>query len=58
MISVDERGFFLIIFIAVVAGVIATVVPKKFAPLVIVIELILGVNELNPAGKDRTSTAA
>lgn len=43
MISVDERGFFLIIVVAVVAGVIATVIPKKFAPPVIVIELILGV---------------
>jgi Kef-type K+ transport system membrane component KefB len=43
VISVDEGSFFLIIVLAVVAGVIATVLPRKFAPPVIVIELILGI---------------
>lgn len=43
MISVDERSFFLIIVASVVAAVVATFVPKRFAPPVIVIELILGV---------------
>jgi Kef-type K+ transport system membrane component KefB len=43
MISVDERSFFLIVVIAVVAGIIATVLPRKLAPPVIVVELILGI---------------
>lgn len=43
MISVDERGFFLIIVVSVIAGIIATILPKKLAPPVIVIELILGI---------------
>ena len=43
MISVDERSFFLIIVVSVIAGVIATILPRKLAPPVIVIELILGV---------------
>ncbi|MFM8526544.1 MAG: cation:proton antiporter [bacterium] len=43
MISVDERSFFLIVVLAVVAALVATLVPKRFAPPVIVIELILGV---------------
>lgn len=43
MIEVDERSFFLIIVVSVIAGVIATILPKRFAPPVIVIELLLGI---------------
>lgn len=43
MISVDERGFLLIIVVSVIAGVTATLLPRRFAPPVIVIELVLGI---------------
>ncbi len=43
MIDVDTESFFAIVVVAAVAAVTVAVVPKKFAPPVVVLELMLGI---------------
>lgn len=43
MITVDTDSFFAIVVVAAVAAVTVAVVPKKFAPPVVVLELVLGI---------------
>jgi Kef-type K+ transport system membrane component KefB len=43
LISVDESSFFAIIVTAAVAAVTVVALPKRFAPPVVVVELILGI---------------
>jgi Kef-type K+ transport system membrane component KefB len=43
MIEVDTKSFFAIVVVAAVAAITVAVVPKKFAPPVVVLELMLGI---------------
>jgi Kef-type K+ transport system membrane component KefB len=43
MIEVDTESFFAIVVVAAVAAITVAVVPKKFAPPVVVLELLLGI---------------
>jgi Kef-type K+ transport system membrane component KefB len=43
MIEVDTESFFAIVVVAAVAAITVAVVPKKFAPPVVVLELVLGI---------------
>ncbi|MFN8163451.1 MAG: cation:proton antiporter [Solirubrobacterales bacterium] len=43
MIHVDTQSFFAIVVVAAVAAVTVAAVPKKFAPPVVVLELLLGI---------------
>jgi Kef-type K+ transport system membrane component KefB len=42
-IEVDSQSFFVIVVVAAVAAITVAVVPKRFAPPVVVLELILGI---------------
>jgi len=42
-IEVDSQSFFVIVVIAALAAIIAAAVPKRFAPPVVVLELVLGI---------------
>ena len=43
MITVDESSFFAIILTAMIAAVTVVAIPRRFAPPVVVVELILGI---------------
>jgi Kef-type K+ transport system membrane component KefB len=43
MITVDTESFFAIVVVAAVSAITVAVVPKKFAPPVVVLELMLGI---------------
>lgn len=43
MIEVDAESFFAIVTVAAVAAITVAVVPKRFAPPVVVVELLLGI---------------
>lgn len=43
MITVDTDSFFAIVVVAAVAAITVSVVPKRFAPPVVVLELVLGI---------------
>ncbi len=43
MITVDESSFFAVILTAAIAAVTVAVIPRRFAPPVVVVELILGI---------------
>ncbi|HVO55144.1 MAG TPA: cation:proton antiporter [Solirubrobacterales bacterium] len=43
MIEVDTESFFAIVVVAAIAAVTVAIVPKKFAPPVVVLELMLGI---------------
>ncbi|MET0307040.1 MAG: cation:proton antiporter [Solirubrobacterales bacterium] len=43
MINVDTDSFFVIVLIAAIAAITVAVVPRKFAPPVVVVELMLGI---------------
>ncbi len=43
MITVDTESFFAIVVVAAVSAITVAVVPKKFAPPVVVLELVLGI---------------
>jgi Kef-type K+ transport system membrane component KefB len=43
MIEVDTESFFAIVVVAAIAAITVAVVPKKFAPPVVVLELLLGI---------------
>jgi Kef-type K+ transport system membrane component KefB len=43
MIEVDTESFFAIVVVAAVAAITVAIVPKKFAPPVVVLELLLGI---------------
>ncbi|HEX3361839.1 MAG TPA: cation:proton antiporter, partial [Solirubrobacterales bacterium] len=43
MIDVDTGSFFAIVVVAAVAAVTVAVVPKRLAPPVVVVELMLGI---------------
>lgn len=43
MITVDTDSFFAIVVVAAVAAITVAVVPKRFAPPVVVLELVLGI---------------
>ncbi len=43
MINVDTDSFFVIVLIAAMAAITVAVVPRKFAPPVVVVELMLGI---------------
>jgi Kef-type K+ transport system membrane component KefB len=43
VITVDTHSFFAIVVVAALAAIIAAAVPKRFAPPVVVLELVLGI---------------
>ena len=43
MIDVDTASFFTIVVVAAVAALTVAVVPKRYAPPVVVVELMLGI---------------
>jgi Kef-type K+ transport system membrane component KefB len=43
MIDVDTSSFFAIVMVAAVAAITVAIVPKRFAPPVVVVELLLGI---------------
>ena len=43
MITVDTDSFFAIVVVAAFAAVLVATVPKRFAPPVVVLELVLGI---------------
>ena len=43
LINVDTSSFFAIVVVAAVAAITVTVVPKRLAPPVVVLELLLGI---------------
>ena len=43
MIKVDTESFFVIVMVAALAAVTVAMVPKRFAPPVVVVELVLGI---------------
>ena len=43
MIHVDTSSFFAIVLVAAIAAITVAVVPKRYAPPVVVLELMLGI---------------
>ena len=43
MIDVDTSSFFAIVLVAAIAAITVAVVPKNYAPPVVVLELMLGI---------------
>jgi Kef-type K+ transport system membrane component KefB len=55
MLHVDTASFFLIVLSAAVAAIVVAVLPKRIAPPVVVLELLLGIL-IGPHGFDLAST--